>query len=428
TLTYGELKLKMDDFSLNYSYLKGKRCAISTDSRVSLAIYLPCVESLSSLIFLQPKDCTDSDLCDFYLKSNIEYRVVICNDEIIVESLVDTQGEMKSDDSSHWLLATSGTSGTPKLALYTLKSLLSSSIKDLSKGKDYIWGVCYDLNRFSGLQVYFQALSSGSCLVIHTSNDLFSETIKFYLNCSVNALSATPSYWRKLLMTPISKELNLKVISLGGEISDQPILDGLSSVFRDAKIVHIYASTEAGVGFSVKDNLEGFPLAYIESQSSDLTLKIIENELWIRSNRGASALLKEGLNMDIDGYINSGDLVEVIGDRVLFRGRSSGTINVGGNKVIPEEVERVLNSLKFVASSKVSSQKSAFLGALVVAEIVLNTDNLPSQLSSAEIKKLASTHCRNKLESFKVPAVIKIVESIDIGVTGKMLRNNLRNL
>lgn len=423
SLSYGELKLKIDGFYELYGHLKGKRCAISSDSRVSLAIYLPCIESLTSLVFLQPNDCTDKDLNDFYSKSSIDYLIQINNDSILVKTIIDKNNDFI--DVNNWLLATSGTSGTPKLALYSLNSLLSSSLKDLDKGKDFRWGVCYDLNRFAGLQVYLQALSSGSCLVVPDSKDSFPRVIELFLNSRVNALSATPSYWRKLLMTPSSNLLNLKRISLGGEIADQAIIDGLSRAFQNAKIVHIYASTEAGVGFSVKDNLEGFPLSYVQNPSKELDMKIHENELWIRTGRGASKLLADNFNTDSDGYINSGDLVEVIDDRILFKGRTSGTINVGGNKVIPEEIESVINTSKFVSISKVYGQKSAFLGSLVVAEIVLANGNNINDFSNAVIKKNITAHCKTKLEAFKIPAIIKIVESIKISESGKMLRNGL---
>ena len=40
-----------------------------------------------------------------------------------------------------------------------------------------------------------------------------------------------------------------------------------------------------------------------------------------------------------DGWIHTGDMVEVFDDRVMFRGRVDNVINIGGAKVTPEEVE-----------------------------------------------------------------------------------------
>ncbi len=44
--------------------------------------------------------------------------------------------------------------------------------------------------------------------------------------------------------------------------------------------------------------------------------------------------------MDEDGFVDSGDIVELRGDRYYFVGRRGGIINVGGLKVHPEEVEQ----------------------------------------------------------------------------------------
>ena len=77
-------------------------------------------------------------------------------------------------------------------------------------------------------------------------------------------------------MTQGSNDIDFKRITLGGEIADQAILSSLRKVFTSSKISHIYASTEAGVGFSVQDSLAGFPLEYLKSTNQlGIELKII---------------------------------------------------------------------------------------------------------------------------------------------------------
>jgi acyl-coenzyme A synthetase/AMP-(fatty) acid ligase len=43
-----------------------------------------------------------------------------------------------------------------------------------------------------------------------------------------------------------------------------------------------------------------------------------------------------------DGWLVTGDRVERRGDRVYFLGREGSLINIGGAKVVPEEVESAL--------------------------------------------------------------------------------------
>ena len=125
-----------------------------------------------------------------------------------------------------------------------------------------------------GCRFFLQALLGGSVLVIPEVAAEVSEQVQLFSRCGVNSLSATPSLWKKILMTAQCGSLLLKNITLGGEIVDQSILDMLNAKFPRAKIRHIYASTEAGVGFSVSDGKAGFPLAYLNRSALGVTLKI----------------------------------------------------------------------------------------------------------------------------------------------------------
>src|SRR5215469_7789308 len=63
-----------------------------------------------------------------------------------------------------------------------------------------------------------------------------------------------------------------------------------------------------------------------------------------------------------NGWVDTGDLVELRGDRYFFMGRRGGIINVGGQKVHPEEVEAVINRHPAVHSSLVKARKSPVMG------------------------------------------------------------------
>lgn len=69
----------------------------------------------------------------------------------------------------------------------------------------------------------------------------------------------------------------LKTITLGGEIATQAILDTLKNTFPDAKLRHIYATTEAGVVFTVKDGIAGFPLEWRNSHLNGWELTFDES-------------------------------------------------------------------------------------------------------------------------------------------------------
>ena len=329
---------------------------------------------------------------------------------------------LEIDEQPTYILATSGTTGVPKLASYRLDTLLSTAKNDINRGKDFTWGLTYDINRFAGLQVYLQAISSGSTLAVPSSSATMAELITLFTRESVNALSGTPSFWRKLLMEPSHGELQLKRITLGGEISNQSVLSALSLRYPSATTVHIYASTEVGVGFVVKDRKEGFPVSFLASDSNlTCQLKVIDGNLWIKSTNGCIKFLKGKLDIDREGFIDTGDMVRVENERVIFLGRESGSINVGGNKVMPEKVESILEQHFSVVMSKVFSKSNPVLGSLVVCEVVI--EDSAKDLSLKDLKRDILSLCREKLEPFEVPALFKVVDSIPVSATGKKVRN-----
>lgn len=332
---------------------------------------------------------------------------------------------------TRWVLPTSGTTGTPKLVAHTLASLTRSAKLDLSRGRDYRWGSLYNLTGFAGLQVFLQSWCGGSCLILSHADASLEQRVDDLIAGRCTALSATPTMWRKLLMATPVHQLPLRQITLGGEIVDQKILDALRATFPAAKIVHIYASTEAGVGFAVRDGLAGFPATYVEQcpgeerrvEHAGVGVRVRvdeEGHLLIRPDRDEQEL-RGGLAplRRSDGFIDTGDLVVRRGDRYYFLGRASGLINVGGNKVHPEEVEDCLLSCADVLMARVTGRPSAFTGQLVQAEVVVDE---ACEENWEDVRRRVVAHCRARLESFKVPAVLKRVDQIEATASGKLKR------
>jgi len=324
-----------------------------------------------------------------------------------------------SEPETQWLLTTSGTTGTPKVVAHTTQSLTRTTAKG-GVDRQLTWGLLYDPARFAGFQVVLQAIVANAKLVVPSPDLDFERKIEFLVANGCDALSATPSLWRKILMTRASRHLDLKQITLGGEIADQRVLNSLVKQFPSAAITHIFASTEAGVGFSVKDKRAGFPLSWLETGVRDVEMKI--------SDQGTLCLKNTHLNQrylggggsiaDAQGWIDTGDVVEVDGERILFKGRLNGAINIGGNKVIPEDVETRILEVPGVYQVAVRAKSSSIAGALVEALIV----PAPELEDTSGLVKSVKQYCKQVLPSFKVPAFVRLVDELPIGAAGKIKR------
>ena len=144
----------------------------------------------------------------------------------------------------------------------------------------------------------------------------------------------------------------------------------------------------------------------------------------IRSSRAAHAYVgrNAGALTDADGFVDTGDMVELRGERYHFVGRRGGIINIGGLKVHPEEIEAVINRDDAVRMSRVKARKSPITGAIVIADVVLADGCDASRID--EIKGRIIADCRANLAPHKVPAMIKFVDRLDITAAGKLARSD----
>jgi acyl-CoA synthetase (AMP-forming)/AMP-acid ligase II len=150
-------------------------------------------------------------------------------------------------------------------------------------------------------------------------------------------------------------------------------------------------------------------------------MKVEDGTLRIRSQRIAGGYLgTAGAALSgQDGYVDTGDLVELQGGRYYFRGRKGGVINVGGLKVYPEEVEAVLNADPRVRMSLVRARRNPIMGAVVVADVVLND---PGAAAAEDIKNELLQTCRRALPGHKVPAMLRFVPTLELSAAGKLIR------
>jgi acyl-coenzyme A synthetase/AMP-(fatty) acid ligase len=324
---------------------------------------------------------------------------------------------------TEWILLTSGTTGRPKMVLHTLASL-AGAIDARKPHAEVIWGTFYDLRRYGGLQIYLRAVLTRSSLLLTGPQELVANFLQRAGEAGVTHISGTPSHWRRALMSPEADRIAPRYIRLSGEIADQAILNSLRSFYPDAEISHAFATTEAGVAFDVRDALSGFPASMLTG-TSGVDLKVVDATLRVRSSRTAERYLGENppVLKDPEGFVDTGDVLELRDGRYHFQGRRDGVINVGGLKVHPEEVEAVLNRHPQVRLSLVKTKKNPITGALVVADVLLKIPS-PEGEQARELQQTIKQYCRESLAPHKVPAAISFVPALAISETGKLVRRH----
>lgn len=414
------------------STLAGKSVLVAASSQLEAALVLIDLDGLARRLVLLPPDAKTEHLPAIVRDAAID--AIVCSDCTAYSDLGATTIRIDADDLqpsevidaparlTEWLMLTSGTTGDPKIAVHTLAGLTGAIARHAPGDARPVWATFYDIRRYGGLQIFLRSMLSGGSLILSRPGEPVANHLERLKAAGVTHVSGTPTHWRRALMSSSIEGFAPGYVRLSGEIADQAILDALRLAFPKASIGHAYASTEAGVGFDVNDGHEGFPATYLDQPRSGVEMKIVDGSLRIRSSRMASGYAgRADLQLkDADGWVDTGDMVEIRGARCHFAGRRGGIINVGGLKVHPEEIETVINRHGAVRQSRVKPRKSPIIGAIVVADVVLQE----GAVDPDDIKKDILELCRSSLPAHKIPAIVNVVANIEMTAGGKVSRQH----
>jgi acyl-CoA synthetase (AMP-forming)/AMP-acid ligase II len=282
------------------------------------------------------------------------------------------------------LVLTTGTTGTPRGVRHDWNRILRSTGR-IAPAPGQRWLLAYGLHQFAGLQIIVHAAAAGATLVAPAPRRP-REGLAAMRAYGVTHASATPTYWRFLLAElraqggapPV-----LDQITLGGEAIPAPLLGQLAATFPAARISQVYAASEFGSSGSVRDGRNGLSVDVLNrGDDADVARRVVDGELWVRSRIGMLGYHGEE-PVDADGWRATGDLVEIVEDRILFRGRTSEIINVGGVKVHPLPIEERVGAVPGVDMARVYGRSNAMTGAIVAVEVVAGPGADPDAIRDA---------------------------------------------
>jgi acyl-CoA synthetase (AMP-forming)/AMP-acid ligase II len=323
---------------------------------------------------------------------------------------------LKHSGNAGLVLFTSGTTGEPKAILHNLDSIVDQYIRDYTKelniipllGFDHIGGMDMMLSQF--------AISATLTIPDNRTPECICETIQKY---KVNVISASPTFLNLLLISEAYKDYNLtslKIIGYGSETMPGWLLKKLINLFPWISFQQKYGLSETNairIRSKAKDSL------FFQIDDPLVEYKIVDNELWLKSPSIFTGYLdvSEDLKSE-DGWLKTGDLVETDNEgfnKIL--GRKTDIINIGGEKVLPSEIESLLLEVPFIADCQVFGEKNMITGNIVVAEIV-STSDLPLTEQKQEIRKFLL----NRLNRYKVPTKLCFVDNIAFNDRMKKIR------
>jgi long-chain acyl-CoA synthetase len=221
----------------------------------------------------------------------------------------------------------------------------------------------------------------------------------------VELLPTSPTFLNLLLMSEAYTRhdlSSLRLITYGTEMMPENTLRRLNELFPSAKIQQTYGLSELGI---LRSKSQSSDSLWVKVGGEDFDVKLKDGTLRIKARSAMMGYLNAPSPFDEDGWFDTGDLVESNGDYVRFLGRKSEIINVGGRKVYPAEVENILLQVENIKDATVRGERNPITGNVVVARI-----NLTQPEDRGTIQKRIREFCRSRLEPYKVPVKIEIVD------------------
>ena len=207
----------------------------------------------------------------------------------------------------------------------------------------------------------------------------------------------------------------LRIISYGTEPMPESTLKRLKTIFPDVKLLQTYGLIELGVMRSKSESDESL---WVKVGGEGYKTRIIDGVLQIKAESAMLGYLNAPSPFTPDGWFITGDEVLQKGDYIKILGRNSEIINVGGEKVYPQEVENVILEMDNAVEVTVYGEKNPIMGSIVCAKVRLR-DVENEKDFAIKVRK----YCSEKLERYKVPVRVIVVNERQYGDRFKKIRS-----
>ena len=417
--TYEEFIKQIKDYKniLDKHNISSKVVVILGDySFYNLALFFALYENkniivpITSNIKKVQDDFIEESFCQTIIKTDEKNLLIQNLKTTYSHNMIDN---LREKNSSGLILFSSGSTGKPKAMVHNLDTLIDSFKDKKEKSMNMLVFLMFD--HIGGLNTVFNALCMGACLIIPKIKDAktICELIEKY---KIMVLPSSPTFLNLILISEEYKNYDLsslRMITYGTETMPQSLLLKLKEVFPKVKFLQTFGTSETGISTTSSKSSNSL---FMKLEDINCEYKIVENELWLKSKTQVLGYLNASMDsFTSDGWFKTGDLVEVDGEYIKIIGRAKEVINVGGQKVLPSEIESIILEMEEISDCMVYAEQNAITGQTVVCDVVLNQD-------VENIKKRVRIFCKDRLDTYKIPTKVNVVDKTNFSDRFKKIR------
>lgn len=336
---------------------------------------------------------------------------------------------------SDFHLHTTGTTGTSKTIIVPQSAVLANTdnlIYAHGYTPDTVFITTGPLDHLGNWSKIFPVLTLGGTLIIL---DSMKEIESFYqaLDLASELRNNTRTIGSFLVPTAIRLLLQfsdrrlsqyagrIDFIETGGAPIPHSDMLRLCELLPDARLYNTYASTEAGIVASYNYN-DGETIAGCCGRSLKNSEVFITEDGTVacKGKTLMSGYLddpEQTLKILHDSAVYTSDMgyIDEAG-RLFIIGRNDDTINIGGYKVAPAEVEETAMTYPIVQDCICIETKHPVLGSVLKLLVVLE-DEL-----TTDLKKQIARYLAQQLDRYKVPLLYEQVQKVERNQNGKLDR------
>ena len=410
-ITYDNLLsriVKCSQFLIENDIKPGQVTALKGDFTPNTIAFLVALINNQNIIVPFNNPMKDSEMSKFEIASvQKTIKVNLRTDDYELENtnfngVHEFYEILRNLKTSGLVLFSSGTSGDPKAAVHNFSKLLNK-FKTPRNSLRTINFLLFD--HWGGLNTLLHTLSNcGSVLALYDRKP--DSVCKYVQENNVELLPVSPSFLNLMILSETYKKYDLsslKLISYGTEPMPLSTLKRAKELFPDVRFQQTYGLIELGV---LRSKSKDDDSLWVKLGGEGYELRVVDDMLEIKAESAILGYLNAKSPFTEDGYFITGDKVEVDGEYFKILGRVSEIINVGGEKVYPQEVENIILTMDNVMEVTIFPQKHAIMGNIVCAKVLLKEDE-----DKKLFKRRLKDFCKSKMQSFKVPVKIEIEDS-----------------
>jgi acyl-CoA synthetase (AMP-forming)/AMP-acid ligase II len=312
------------------------------------------------------------------------------------------------------VLFSSGSTGQPKATVHDL-ALLLEKFRAPRKPLRTLPFLLFD--HIGGVNTMLHVLSNGGCLVT-VSERTPDGVLAAVARHKVQLLPTSPTFINLILLSEAYTRhdmSSLELVTYGTEPMPEATLRRFHDLFPQIRLLQTYGMSEIGI---LRSQSRSSNSLWLRIGGEGYETRVVDGVLHVKAASAMLGYLNAPSPFTEDGWMNTGDIVDVDGEFIRFRGRVSEVINVGGEKVFPVEVEAVIRQHDNVAEVGVYGEKNPITGNIVCAEIVLKRDE-----DEHEFTRRLKRFCSERMRRYKVPVKVEIVKGDLHGQRFKKMRH-----